>query len=46
MDQINSMTNQNVAMGGQHPNSEQEKAMMKDKAEEFMALDVTQNKIR
>ena len=46
MDQINSMTNQNVAMGGQPPNSELEKAMMKDKAEEFMSLDATQSRIR
>jgi hypothetical protein len=46
--QINSMTNQNVAMQGgpQYPNSEQEKAMMRDKAEEFMGLDATQNRIR
>jgi len=46
MDQINSMTNQNVAMGGQPPNSELEKAMMKDKVEEFMSLDATQSRIR
>lgn len=43
--QINSMTNQNVAMGGL-PNSDMEKALMKDKAEEFMGLDATQNRIR
>lgn len=44
--QINSMTNQNVAMGGQEPNSELKKAQMKERAEEFMGLDATQNRIR
>ena len=46
MDQINSMTNQNVAMQGQQQNSDLEKAMMKERAEEFMSLDATQNRIR
>lgn len=46
MDQINSMTNQNVAMQGQQQNSDLEKAQMKERAEDFMNLDATQNRIR